>query len=247
MAARMSVTTLDPKRRDAAAARLPGTRPVIGPWLTRDAAYSTQITEKARLLAERPDDVLAVTPGAEAACAEALEAVLAGLAQDPGYSREAGQCQTPDGRCVLLDGDPLRVIAALVQEDVCILERRGDEHVLRAALLCFPASWTLAEKIGHPLIRIHKPVAEYETGLAQRVQRLFDGVQEGRPIWRANLLRYRDPSLYQPRREGDTRPIAGAEGGWWRSERQTVLRLPNTQAVMFAIQTCVVPVDQGAD
>ena len=72
---------------------------------------------------------------------------------------------------------PLRSIGAVVQQDVCILERRGDEHVLSGDVLCFPASWTLAQKIGKPLIAIHDPVVDYDSAIATRVQRLFDGVQ----------------------------------------------------------------------
>jgi hypothetical protein len=56
------------------------------------------------------------------------------------------------------------------------MERRGDEHVLTAAVLCFPASWHLADKIGRPLTTIHVPVKVYDETLARRVQRLFDGV-----------------------------------------------------------------------
>jgi hypothetical protein len=37
---------------------------------------------------------------------------------------------------------------------------------LTAAILCFPASWTLAEKLGRPLGAIHGPVAGYDPGMA---------------------------------------------------------------------------------
>ena len=205
-----------PEDQRAAAARpLPGMAPVSGDWWRRDAACAAQLAEKARLLAERPDDVLAVLPGAEAACAE----LYAMVAEGP------------------VPAAPLRALAGVLQEDLCILQKQGEAHVLTAALLCFPAGWTLAEKIGRPLGAIHGPVRSYDAGIAARVQRLFDGVQAGRPMWRANLLRYDSPALYQPHSEAHPRPVGGPDSAYERSERQTVLRLPRTGAVVFAIHT----------
>lgn len=147
----------------------------------------------------------------------------------------------PDWVTVVVDRlAPLVTLSRLIQEDICILEKRGGEHVLTAALLCFPASWTLAEKIGKPLTRIHDPVPEYAAQIAVRVQRMFDGVRVGLPMWRANLLGYDDPALYQPQTEGAPRPVGNEVSVYERSERQTVLRLPKTGAVVFAIHTAVV-------
>ena len=120
-----------------------------------------------------------------------------------------------------------------------LIAQRDGAHVLSAALLCFPASWTLAEKIGRPLGAIHGPVPDYDAGIAARVDRLFSGVREGRPLWRANLLRYEDPALHQPRTEADPRRTGTAESPYLRSERQTILRLA-PDLVLFAIHTSVV-------
>ena len=221
----------------AAAARpLPGVQPVQGPWITVDAAYTAQLEEKARLLAERRDDVLAVTPGAEAACNEALAFVLEAFGQRADVAITAERIVRPDGVAIARGGPPLEVLAQILQEDICIMARDGsDEHILIAACLCFPASWTLAEKIGQPLVRIHRPVEGYDD-VAARVQRLFDGVQVGRPLWRANLHAYAEPTLFHPRREADPRRPTEVTP-YLRSERQTILRLPRTGAVIFAIHT----------
>jgi len=151
--------------------------------------------------------------------------------------------ECPDGYEVQIGWDaPLRTIGEMLQQDVCILEKRGAEHVMTGAILCFPASWTLAQKIGKPLIGIHAPVADYDDRIAARVQRLFDGVQTGRPMWRANHLRYDDATLFPPRRQGDPRPVGQADAPFVRSERQTVLRLAQPEAVAFVIHTMVVRV-----
>jgi len=97
----------------------------------------------------------------------------------------------PDGARIPIDrADPLGTLGHLVQEDLCLMERRGAEHVLTGAVLCFPASWRLSEKVGRPMIGIHEPVREYDATLARRVQRLLDGVRTGRPLLRFNVLTY---------------------------------------------------------
>jgi hypothetical protein len=121
------------------------------------------------------------------------------------------------------------------------MEKQGDAQVLTAAVLCFPASWTLSQKIGRPLVRIHAPVDSYDAQVAQRVQRLFDGVQPGRPLWRFNRLWYARADLHQPLPEGATRqkPEPGQQR-FFRCEKQAILRLPRTRAVLFSIHTYVV-------
>ena len=137
---------------------------------------------------------------------------------------------------------PTRVSAArLVQEDLCLMQPVGAEHVLTGAVLCFPASWTLAEKLGRPLSGIHTPVAVYDAGMAARVQRLFDLIRPERPMWRQNALVYADPDLHQPRPEAAPRREKATQGRYLRSEKQCLLRVPSSDAVAFTIHTYVVP------
>lgn len=230
------------EQREVAALSLPAMRPV-GPrsWITVDDAYAGQIAEKARLIAEDRSKVIAALPGSEDAKSELFSVILAELAARPDFRFDGDAIVTPDGRRVVPDPkDPLVSLSQLVQEDLCLLDKQGDEHVLIAALLCFPAAWTLAEKIGRPMTRIHKPVAHYDANIAARVQRFFDGVQPGRPLWRANYLRYEDFALHWRRAEGDPPRIKRPDSPYERSERQTVLRLPGTRAVLFAIHTSLV-------
>lgn len=225
--------------RVAAAARLPKMQPVAGNWLRFDEAYGPQMALKRRLIATQRDRVIGQMPDGAAAARECLEVVLAAL---PDSFRVAGDVVTcPDGEAVTVAwDDPFATMGQLLQQDICILEKHGAEHALTGAVLCFPASWALAEKLGRPLTGIHVPVAPYDEAVAMRVQRLFDGIQPGRPIWRSNLLRYDAPELHQPRPEADPRPVGTAHSPYLRSEHQTLLRLPRTSAVVFAIHTVVV-------
>ena len=219
-----------------APSRLPGVAPCApDDWLRVDEAYAAQMAYRATLLARQGDKVLWCDDGAVEAADEVLRAALKLL---PGLGFDVGsqEVRCPDGRMVALDpAAPLMTLGHLVQEDICILQKRGDQHVLTGAVLCFPASWRLSDKVGRPLTEIHVPVQAYDADLARRVQRMFDGVRPGRPLCRFNRLRYADPDLHQPERRGvdHARP-------YLRSERQCILRLPETGAVIFTIHTWVV-------
>lgn len=228
---------------DPRTARLPGIIPLEGDgWIAPDDAYAGQMAERDRLIAADPDKVHALLPQGRAAAAELYDRVLAKLAGMEGFRLGRDAALRPDGVEVPLDPDaPLLTLGRLVQEDLCLMEAQGGEHVLTGAILCFPASWTLAQKIGKPLTGIHVPVEGYEGDLARRVQRLFDAIRPEQPLMRFNVLLYDDPTLHQPRTEFTPRPRPEFNI-YLRSERQCLLRLPQTRAVLFSIHTFVVRV-----
>ncbi|MBF9046769.1 DUF3445 domain-containing protein [Rhodobacterales bacterium LSUCC0031] len=229
---------------EPALARLPGVLPLdMADWLEADAVFAGQMALRDGLLADRRDAVYAMTDGAGDASCELLALILTHLG--PGYSRKGDEVERPDGVVVALDADaPLVTAARLVQEDLCLHQRgTAGEHVLTGAVLCFPASWSLAEKIGRPLSAIHGPVPAYDAGLAARVQRLFDGIRPGRPLWRQNALVYGSDQLHHPRTEAAPRREALQAGRYVRSEKQCLLRLPKSDAVVFSIHTYLAPLD----
>lgn len=239
-----AIPWLDPRL-----ARLPGILPMEpARWLVPDEAFAGQMAERDRLIADRGAEVHGLLPGAVPAAAELYAAVLARL---PGLGYRIGEAEArrPDGVVVPLDpGRPLLTLGRLVQDDLCLMEAGAPfghpgEHVLTGAILCFPASWTLAEKLGRPLVRIHAPVESYDTDIARRVQRLFDAIAPERPLWRMNWHPYASPELFHPRREADPRPRPPGPVPWLRSELQCLVRLPVTGAVVFSIRTHVVAID----
>jgi hypothetical protein len=223
--------------------RLPGTVPVaLADWLQRDEVFAEQMAARDYLIAERPATVHALADGARPAARELLALVLAHLDGVPGFVREDGAMRRPDGVLVPLDGEPLIVAGRLVQEDLVLLERPegAEEHVLTGAILCFPSNWTLAEKFGKGLVRIHLPVEPYDETLARRIQRLFDTLRPEAPVMRANLLLYSDPALFNPRHEFARHAPSPGAAEYVRVERQTLLRLPETRAVVFSIHTYMI-------
>lgn len=215
---------------------LPGVAPCAPEdWLRVDEVYAAQMAYRMALIARQPDAVLWMAPEALPAAQEVLEEAL-GILPALGFKRQGDDVICPDGRVVALNwDDPLYTLGFLVQQDICLLEKRGSEHVLTGAVLCFPANWRLADKVGRPLGAIHEPVDEYDDNLARRVQRLFNGVRAGRSLWRFNRLSYVDADLHQPFRKA-----TGKVERFTRSERQCILRLPKTDAVVFTIHTYVV-------
>ena len=221
--------------------RLPGLNPTApGEWLIQDDAYAAQMAYRVTLMRDHQDAVHRLSPDARAAARELLDTVLDELANTDGFQVSRTEVRCPDARVVKIDERaPLLTCGALVQEDFVIMQKQGDEHVLTGAILCFPASWSLAQKYMRPMLRIHKPVAAYTDDIARRVQRLFDGIRTQRPMWRANHLLYDDPELHQPRTEEDRRDGSGEGPKWLRVERQGMRRLPVTDAVVFSIHTYV--------
>ena len=222
---------------------LPGLSPLApGGWIIEDEAFAAQMAERDLLISEIPEKVFCDAGASLDAKNEVLDQILHLLRGRSNYKISHTHVIRPDGITVKLDGDPLLTAARLVQEDLCLHEKSGDEHILTAGVLCFPASWTLSEKVGRPLSAVHGPVVEYDENIAKRVQRLFDGIQSGRPVWRFNLLQYVSPELYQPRCEADARKIDQdyGSGEYTRTEHQSLVRMPKTGAVLFSIHTYVI-------
>ncbi|MEK9758023.1 MAG: DUF3445 domain-containing protein [Paracoccaceae bacterium] len=210
-------------------------------WLIVDDAYVGQMAERERLLSTQRDVVTVLDEGARASAEELLSEVLKFLNTLAEFTIKQDHVTCPDGRHVRVDpSDPLATLGRLVQNDFCILQKVDGEHVLTGAVLCFPASWSLSEKFMRPLSIIHEPVKTYDDNITKRVQRLFDGIKSGHPLWRFNALNYATPELFQPRSQNDRRKIPQkTEARFFRSERQTLIRLPKTGAVVFGIHTFI--------
>lgn len=227
-------------------ARLPGTNLLdMDTWLDVDSAFAAQMALRDRLLASHGPRVHALLPEAQAAAGEVLDLVLGHLRRDPRYRLAPDHAIRPDGVRVPLDrGAPLHTAGRLVQADLCLMDKPAGwaEHRLAGAVLCFPAGWSLAQKLGMAMVRIHRPVPQFDESIAARVQRMFDNLRPDRPVWRANTILRNDWALFvpstedsAPRRKPDfARPL------FLRSERQCLIRLPQSGGILFSIHTYVV-------
>jgi len=142
---------------------------------------------------------------------------------------------------------PIEAAGRLVGEDLCIMELQpelGDGYFLTSASVCFPSRWDLTTKIGTSLQAIHQPVPGYGS-IAGSADRLFDALSVERPVQRVNWTLLNDPELFQPTSATRTDlheldPETFGERIFLRVERQTIVRLPRTQAIVFTIGTSVV-------
>ena len=223
--------------------RLPGTHPIAPEdWITRDDAFAPQMALRDHLIANDQDLVHALMPEAKSAAIECLDLMATALVADDAYQVGPEAITRPDGVKVLLDRTrPLLTIGRMTQSDVCILTPSDNGHRLTGAILCFPAHWTLSEKMGRPMGAIHGPVDSYDETMNRRVQRLFDALRPGQVLTRANAHLHKNPHLFAPRSESE--PGLGyprPDARYLRSERQTLRKLPGTNAVVFMIHTYMV-------
>ena len=214
-----------PVPADAAHLRVAARTLDIDQWVsTSDDDWPLTIAMKKELIADRRNEVVACAPGAESACEE----VSAGVLQSIGLPISSRK-----GIEALIDA------ALQVADDLCILlpDENGVPR-LQAAVLCSPNRWRLAEKLGGTMASIHSPVARYEEDLDSPVNAVLRRLHVDRPLWRTNWGISNHASLFQPDIPPITPEIDIADM-WFRSEWQTLRRLPETGAILFTIRTYV--------
>ena len=229
-------------------ARPPGLMPLRDePLIVVLPDYAAQMAMRDRLLAERRDIVHALLPEARAPARELLATVVQAVAAHPGFAARGGEWVRPDGVAVAAGpADPLAGLGRLVAEDWCLLQpdAASGEYRLSGAVLCFPSRWSLAEKLGRPLTAIHAPVPDYDATLARRVNRVFETLRPGRGLWRVNWLVHPSDEPHLPGGKADDIAAGHAcERLHLRTERQTLIRLPETGAVAFGIKTSICPLE----
>jgi len=137
------------------------------------------------------------------------------------------------------DGDhPFIQLSDEIAEDLCLLKKIEGRWILVAALVVFPSRWDLREKIGLDIDAIHGPVPGYTTDLQPLMSYTFDRITETRPVWRRNWSLHSTPELHEPTY---TPHNAMPNQYWWRTERQTLTRLPQQDYLLFTIRNRAEP------
>jgi heme-dependent oxidative N-demethylase alpha subunit-like protein len=204
-----------------------GLRPLdLDHWLEVDERRSDELEQKRRLLDSSYDVVVATNPEGDEGSRELLLEVTRFLdAHHPELEVEAR------------DEHPVVAAARLVQEDLCVLVR-SDTWRLQAACVCFPSRWNLASKLGATLDDIHRPVPIYDVELSRPTNAFFERLKPDRSFWRLNWTLIDSPDLHQP--TSARRSPHGELADWYfRVERQTLRRLPVSDAVIFTIRNYV--------
>ena len=157
-----------------------------------------------------------------------------------------------------LPEDPMQTCARLVQDDLAIMFERPDgQYYLLAGAILLAGFWRLGDKFGMPLSEIHTSgdVPGFKTKLEKGMMNFFRRVQPNGPVLRNNYFLQVDDELAWSSsigsEDGDNTQAVGwdtaeknkaIEHHYFRSERQSLRRLPRSGGVVFTIRTYFEPI-----
>lgn len=208
-------------------------------WLVVDEDFSQFYRNKLQCREFHRDKVFQALPGSEAAQRELQDLVIDHLTNDHSNSYQVlsgSISHTPSGSRWSLDNESLWHTSLWIQEDLCLMELRDDEYFLTAASVSAPSNWALEEKIGRSLDDIHNPVPGYARELSRRTNRLFASLKPDRPLLRFNWSVQNSAELFWRNDLAQDNLEEEREGLYWRVERQTLRRLPESGAIVFTIR-----------
>lgn len=204
-------------------------------WIETDALLGAFHAHKRLLGRERFHDVYASCDGSADAAREAAALLEAHLLQDQGsyYQREGEAIYCRAGDFSVRDdaGPPLWRSGLLVADDLALMMPRDGVYYLAAASLCSPSHWRLADKIGRPMREVHDPVPGVHRELSGRIDRFFSHLRVESPVCRYNWSLQKGSDLFCP---GHGRLVDGEL--YYRVERQSLRRLPESGAILFTIR-----------
>ncbi len=117
---------------------------------------------------------------------------------------------------------------------------------LVAGVVCFPSSWSLEDKIGHPIEIIHEVVPGLNQALGPQIRAFLGKLRPGVAWLRGNWGLSRSAELNQhparglPRLDGTIR----LEEVWLRVEHQALVALPRSDGVLFGIRIDLHPLSE---
>lgn len=149
----------------------------------------------------------------------------------------------------------MALAARLIQDDIAIMIERPDGHYyLLAGCILLAGFWRLADKFGMRLSEIHTSgdVPGYESKLEKGMMNFFRRLRPEDPVVRNNYFIQVDGHLPWSRSIGDEDAVSvswntaeknkAIESHFFRSERQSLRRLPRSGGVVFTIRTYFEPI-----
>ena len=212
-------------------------------WIEPDEDYPRYLAHKLRLRELQQQHIFDALPSAHAAQQElAIELKRHLLNQHSQLycNMTGGLSYLPNGIELAAAGThPLWQASLWIADDLLIMEKLDGNYCLTAASLCSPSNWHLSEKIGQPMATIHDPVPTLHEKLTPKIDRFFEHLTVGKPVQRFNWSLQANTQLAQL--PGDKIIHAANTPLYYRCERQTLTRLPQTHAIAFTIRVYVYP------
>ncbi|CAF1448009.1 unnamed protein product [Didymodactylos carnosus] len=242
-----------------------GIRPVDwDDWIELDNQWTHYHTEKhARLASERASQLCKTAPEAQEAALETMKLLSQYLVDrypslfEFEFSSKEKQIRikTTGEIYPIHSDDPLKYAALLIEDDLALMIEGPDgQYYLRGGAILLPGFWRLEDKFNMPLAKIHTSgdVPKFREKLQGSMERFFQKMTPERPVARNNYFIQTDEHLAWSTSIGseDTfgigwehaEPNPPIENIRFRSERQTLRRLPRSGAILFTIRTYFIPV-----
>lgn len=151
--------------------------------------------------------------------------------------------------------DPMQMAARFVQDDLAIMfEKSNGQYYLLAGAILLAGFWRLEDKFGMPLSEIHTSgdVPQFKEKLEKGMMNFFKRVQPDKAVLRNNyFIQVDDELAWSPSIGGEDDDGIGwftaeknkaIQHHWFRSERQSLRRLPRSGGVVFTIRTYFHPI-----
>ncbi|CAI5757634.1 unnamed protein product [Candida verbasci] len=231
-------------------------------WIELDNEWKYYHDLKMKRLEEQGDDLYATSDKAKNASCELLHELCSYLpARYPNLFKFENNIITiiPINESYNLNDDnlnPITTSAKLIQDDIAIMVENDDDgaYSLESGCICLAGFWRLKDKFKMKLDEIHKSgdVPQYETKLKSGMNKFFKRLTVNSPVIRNNYFIQTDEHLHWSKSIGSeheknigwyTAPEAkDINQLYFRSERQSLRRLPISGAVVFTIRTYFLPV-----
>ncbi len=234
-------------------------------WIELDNHYPRFHADKKRRLAERGQKLCKTAPEAYPAAVELLEELVDYLsARYPSLYRrtEVGIDNLWSGESFdivsrPLPEDPMQMCARLTQDDLAIMIGKPDgQYYLLAGAVVLPGFWRISDKYGMRMSEIHTSghVPQFKEKLEKGMMNFFRRLKPEEMVARNNYFIQVDEDLGWSWSIGDE----DSEGAGWntaeknraiehhqfRSERQTLRRLPKSGGIVFTIRTYFHPITE---
>lgn len=215
------------------------------PWIETDTDLPRYYQHKIEQRQLHGDAVYRAQPSSQAAQRELAQALLQYLCaeQSAVYEKDGDLLHyLPGDLFTPIDAaEPLWNCSLWVADDLVIMEKAQRDYVLSAASLCSPSHWLLREKFGRPLHEIHDAIPGFHAALTPRINRFFEHLRPEHPVVRYNWSLQESNELSQlPQAEAQIEPDTPL---FYRTERQSLLRLPQSDAVAFTIRVYLHPLE----
>ncbi|OCT46947.1 hypothetical protein CLCR_02422 [Cladophialophora carrionii] len=236
-------------------------------WIELDNHFPRYHGDKTRRIKERGHKCCRTHPDAYPAALELLEELRSYLPDrypslyartDKGI-KNLWSGEELDTTSDPLPEDPMQTAARLVQDDLAIMIERPDgQYYLLAGAILLAGFWRLEDKYGMPLSEIHTSgdVPQYREKLEKGMMNFFRRLKPEELVARNNYFLQVDEDLAWSYSIGsEDRPHISwntaeknraIEHHYFRSERQSLRRLPKSGGVVFTIRTYFHPITEVA-